>query len=148
MKQITIIITLLCITACVIGCNKSQSPSEQIDKLTTDTKKAGQDMKEYSYAQKDEFVAFMQTRMTALEKDLDKLSATIENSSDQVKGEAKPKLNALREQAAGLNLEIGNVKNATESTWDSVKAGSKKAYAALEDGFQQSRQWVSEKIKP
>jgi hypothetical protein len=40
------------------------------------------------------------------------------------------------------------VKNATESTWESVKSGTRKAYEALKEGFQQSRQWVSDKIAP
>ncbi len=39
-------------------------------------------------------------------------------------------------------------KNATESTWDSVKSGFQKAYDATKDGFNQSRQWVSDKIAP
>jgi hypothetical protein len=29
-----------------------------------------------------------------------------------------------------------------------VKSGTRKAYAALKEGFQQSRQWVSDKIAP
>jgi hypothetical protein len=43
---------------------------------------------------------------------------------------------------------LQNVRNATESTWDSVKATSKKAFDSLKAGFQQSRQWVSDKIAP
>ncbi len=39
-------------------------------------------------------------------------------------------------------------KDATESTWDHVKSGSSKAYDDLKDGFQNARQWVSEKIAP
>jgi hypothetical protein len=64
------------------------------------------------------------------------------------KAEARPKLAALRDQSAKLKTQLSEVENATESTWDSVKAGSKKAYEALADGFQQARQWVSEKIAP
>jgi hypothetical protein len=44
--------------------------------------------------------------------------------------------------------ESHKVKNATESAWDSVKAGTRKTYDALKDGFQQSRQWASETIAP
>ena len=32
--------------------------------------------------------------------------------------------------------------------WDDVKAGSKKAYNELADGFQKARQWVGDKIAP
>ena len=79
---------------------------------------------------------------------LDQLAAKIEKSSDTAKAEAKPKLDALRGQAAKLNKKLDEARNATESTWDDVKAGFKKGYAELKDGFNQARQWVSDKIAP
>ena len=83
-------------------------------------------MKNYTFAQKDEFVKAMQGQLTALNQDLDKLSAKIDSSSDAVKAEAKPKLQALRDQATKLNQQLADASNATESTWDGVKADSKK----------------------
>ena len=83
-----------------------------------------------------------------LNRDLDQLAAKIESSSDAVKAEAQPKLQALRDQAAQLNKQLDEARNATESTWDSVKAGFQKAYEATKDGFNQARQWVSDKIAP
>jgi hypothetical protein len=47
-----------------------------------------------------------------------------------------------------LNKQLEDARNATESTWDSVKNGFNKAYDATKDGFQQARQWVSDKIAP
>jgi uncharacterized coiled-coil DUF342 family protein len=105
-------------------------------------------MKDYTFAQKAEFVKTMQGQLDALNKDLDQLSAKIDSSSDAVKAEAKPKLQALRDQAAQLNKQLDEVKNATESTWDSVKNDFYKAYEATKDGFNQARQWVSDKIAP
>ena len=86
--------------------------------------------------------------MTTLNQDLDKLSAKIDNSSDAIKAEAKPKLQALRDQAAKLNQQLADAQNASESTWDSVKAGSQKACDAMEKSFTEARQWVSDKIAP
>ena len=148
MKIKPLVITFLPIIAFAAGCNKEQTTSQQIDKIQTETKAAAQDMKDYTFAQKTEFVQKMQNQLTALDQDLDKLSAKIEKSSDAVKAEAKPKLQALRDQAAQLNKQLDEVKNATESTWNDVKAGSKKAYDTLKDGFQQARQWASDKIAP
>ena len=88
------------------------------------------------------------SQLAAINKDLDQLEAKIEKSSDAVKAEAKPKLQSLRDQAAKLNKHLDEAKNATESTWDSVKASSKKAYNELKDGFNNARQWVSDKIAP
>ena len=148
MKHKTLLVTFLSVAAFVVGCNKEETASQQLDKIQEKTKEAAQDMRDYSYAQKTEFVEKMQGQLAAINKDLDQLEAKIEKSSDAVKAEAKPKLQTLRDQAAKLNKHLDEAKNATESTWDSVKAGSKKAYNELKDGFQQARQWVSDKIAP
>ena len=141
-------ITVLSVAAFATGCNKEQTTSEQISKVQTETANAGQDMKDFTFAQKTEFVTKMQGQLDTLNKDLDQLSAKIESSSDTVKTEAKPKLQALRDQSSQLTKQLDTVRNATESTWDSVKATSQKAFDSLKDGFQQSRQWLSDKIQP
>ena len=148
MKNKTLVITFLSIAAFAVGCEKEQTTSQQIENVKTETKQAAQDMKDYTFAQKAEFVKQMQIQLDALNKDLDQLAAKIESSSDAVKAEAKPKLQALRDQAAQLNKQLDEARNATESTWDSVKNGFQKAYEATKDGFNQARQWVSDKIAP
>ena len=148
MKNRTLAVTFLSIAAFAVGCNKEQTTSEQIDKVQAETKQAAQDMKDYTFAQKAEFVKQMQGQLDSLNQDLDQLSAKIEKSSDAVKAEAKPKFQALRDQTAQLNKQLDEARNATESTWDSVKGGFKKAYEASKEGFQQARQWVSDKITP
>ena len=107
MKNKTLVITLLSIAAFAVGCEKEQTTSQQIEKVKTETKQAAQDMKDYTFAQKAEFVKTMQGQLDALNKDLDQLSAKIDSSSDAVKAEAKPKLQALRDQAAQLNKQLG-----------------------------------------
>ena len=148
MKNKALVIAFLSIAAFAVGCNKEQTPSQQIEKVKTETKQAAQDMKDYTFAQKAEFVKQMQIQLDNLNRDLDQLAAKIESSSDAVKAEAQPKLQALRDQAAQLNKQPDEARNATESTWDSVKAGFQKAYEATKDGFNQARQWVSDKIAP
>ena len=148
MKKITLLVSFLSAAAFVVGCDQDKTASQQIDQVKTETKQAASDMKDYTFAQKDEFVKYMQGQLTTLNADLDKLSAKIDSSSDAVKTEAKPKLQALRDQATKLNQQLADDANATETTWDSVKAGTKKAYDAVEKGFMDARQWVSDKIAP
>lgn len=148
MKNNKLIITFLSAAAFTVGCNKEGTTSQQIDKAQAKTEEAAQDIKDYAYAQKAEFVEKMRTQLAGLSRDLDQLAARIEKSSDAVKAEAQPKLQALRDQTAHLNKQLDEVKNATESTWDSVKNGFKKAYESSKDGFNQARQWVSDKIAP
>ena len=152
MKHNKLIITFLAaagvVVGCIVGCHKEQTASEQLDKVKTETKAAAQDMKDYTFAQKTEFVTKMQRQLDTLNKDLDQLSKKIESSSDTIKADATPKLQALRDQSAGLTKQLDNVRNATESTWNSVKATSQKSFDSAKDGFQQARQWLSDKIQP
>ena len=148
MNKKPLLVTFLAAATFAVGCNKEQTASQQIEKVKTETKQAAQDMKNYTFAEKAEFVKAMQGQLTALNQDLDKLSAKIDSSSDAIKAEAKPKLQALRDQAAQLNQQLADASNATESTWDSVKAGSQKAYDAMVKSFADARQWVSDKIAP
>jgi chromosome segregation ATPase len=150
MKNTSLAITFLAIVAFAVGCKPSEqnSTSQQLEKVKTETKADAQAMKDYTYAQRAEFVTTMQGQLDTLNKDIDALSTKIDNSSDAVKADAKPKLQALREEAAGLNKQLDEAKNATESTWDKVKAGTEKAYNGLKDDFQQARQWASDKIAP
>ena len=60
MKKQLIPITLLSITAFISGCDNDKTTSQQLDKVKTETKEAAQDMNDYTYAQKDEFVKSMQ----------------------------------------------------------------------------------------
>jgi cytochrome c556 len=157
MKYQQLVITFLAVTAFVVGCKPSaestasdnrESTAQQFDKVKKETKETAQDMKDYAYAQKTEFVAKMQGQLDEINRDLDQLAAKIEKASDTAKAEAKPKLQALRDQAAKLKTQLDKAKDATESTWEDVKTGFKKGYSDLKDGFNQARQWVSDKIAP
>ena len=148
MKRTKLMITFLSAAAFTVGCKQEATTSQQIDKIQAKTEEVAQDLKDYSYAQKTQFVEHMQGQLAALNREVDQLAARIENSNDAVKAEAKTKLQALRDQTTQLNKRLDEVKNATESTWDTVKSGFKKAYESSKDGFQQARQWVSDKVAP
>ncbi|MHB8520985.1 MAG: sll1863 family stress response protein [Limisphaerales bacterium] len=156
-KPTKLAITFLSIAAFAVGCKPTAEQSTaqdqdattaQFDKVKKETKEAAQGIKDYAYAQKAEFVEKMQGQLNEINRDLDQLSAKVEKSSETTKAEAKTKLKALREQAAKLNTQLDAAKDANESTWNDVKAASRKAYDELKDSFQQLRQWLSDKIAP
>jgi chromosome segregation ATPase len=136
------------LVALAAGCDQKPTTSQQLDQLKTETQAAAQDLQDYTFARKAEFVETMEVQLAALKQELDQLAAKIESSSDAVKADARPKLQALRYEVMQLDKHLDNARHATESTWDSVKATSQKAFDSLKDGFQQSRQWVSDKIAP
>jgi chromosome segregation ATPase len=150
MKNKTITLTLLALVLFAAGCKPSQDTAakEQIAKVEAETQDASAKMKSYTYAQKDQFVADMQAQLASLNQDLDKLATDISNASDQVKAEAQPKLQALRDQAAQLNQQLDQAKSADEATWDNVKASFNDAYDKAKDSFNDARAWLSQKISP
>lgn len=153
LKHKTLAITFLTITAFAVGCKPSaQAPrkttSEQFDTLNRKAKEAAQEIKDYAYAQKAVFVAKMQSQLEEINRDLDRLAASIESSSDAAKAKARPQLQALRDQTAKLIQQLDEARNADESAWEDVKGGFQKGYAQFLDAFQEARQWVSEKVAP
>jgi DNA anti-recombination protein RmuC len=148
MKDQALLLPFIAVVVLTVGCNKSETTAQQLDQVQAETKQAVQDLKDYTFAQKTEFTASMQAQLAEINLELDQLAAKIENSSDAAKAEAKPRLQALREKADALGKQLEKTKDATEPTWESVKAGSKQAYGELKDGFTEVRQWLSEKIAP
>lgn len=152
MKPQTLLATLAALAALAVGCDKPtptvETTTQQLNRVEEKTAEVAQDLKNYTYAQKGEFLTQMRSQVAALNRDLDQLAAKIETSSDVIKTEAKPRLQTLRDQTAKLNSQLDEVKNATESTWDSVKAGVQNSYEASKEGFNQARQWASEKLAP
>ncbi len=160
MKRTQLVISLFSAAAfaVTVGCQKeSDAPmadaanrdaSAQLDKVKEETKEAIDATKDYAYAQKAEYAAKIRAELSELNKELDQLSAKVERSSASAKTEAKAKLQDVRERVARLGEKLDGVQNATESTWDEVKAGVKKGYEEVKDSFNQARQWLSEKIAP
>jgi len=145
MKHRLATLTLFSLAALTVGCD-TQTTSEQIGKLKSETKQAGQELKDYDYAHKTEFVVSMQAELDAINRELDALAAKVANSSDAAKADAEPKLQALRDQSARLASQLDNATNADESTWSEVKSGFRTGYAELKDGFNQAGEWISDKI--
>lgn len=68
MKHKNLFVTFLPLTAFAVGCKPAEekSTSGQIERLTQQTKDVSQDMKDFTFAQKAEFVAKMQSQLDAL----------------------------------------------------------------------------------
>ena len=149
MKNLLLTISLLG-AVLAAGCKPSttDTTAQQLDKAQAATKDAANQIRDYTYEQKAEFVAAMQSQLADLNRSLDEISARIEKSGAAVQADAEPKLVALRGQATQLGKQLAKIADATPSTWSVIKADSEKAYAALKDGVAQSRQWISDKVAP
>src|SRR5262245_54094877 len=158
MKRISYVITLLAATAMAVtvGCQKKPEPTAptaedsaaQLEKLKKKTQEAVDASRDYAYVQKAEYAAKIRSEVADLNKELDQLSGKIEASSTAAKDEAKAKLQAVREKVTRLTEKLDGVQSASEATWNDVQSGVKQAYDDVKSTFNQTRQWLAEKIKP
>jgi chromosome segregation ATPase len=100
---------------------------------------------DYTYSQKDAFIAKTQDKLDALDKSIKKLSGKVASATDATKADAHAKLQNLRGKRADLDKKLGEVKNATEASWNDAKKNFEKAYDDLKKSLKQTWQWMSDK---
>jgi gas vesicle protein len=105
-------------------------------------------MRDYVYAEKTEFVDAMKKDLAAIEADLDRLSAEVEQSRGEARAKAKLELEAARKKWAEAKAQLDAAEAATEDTWEDVKRGFKKSYGELKESIAEARQWLSDEIEP
>jgi DNA anti-recombination protein RmuC len=141
----------LMLTAAVLiatGCDKKRTTSEKLDNVEAKTAEVAQDIKDYTFAERDEFVRKERAVLADINRDLDELAARVEESTAAVKAEAQPRIEALRERTARLNKQLDDASNTTESGWEKFKAEVREAQAKSKEEFNKARQWLSDKIAP
>jgi len=150
MKKSTLLITLIAFYAIIFAVTRKKSATtmREFDRVQEQNTDTTWQMKDYVYAQKDEFILNMKTRLAGLTRDLDQFKDRIERSGDVIKADAKPKIDALLAQIEVLNKQLNRAVTATESTWDSAKGDIRAGYLASKNDYQQASQWLSEKIAP
>ena len=155
MKNTLLVSSLIVVVALATACKPSTATpatqttaAKELDKVQAATTSAAMEMKDFTFAQRTEFVVKMRAQVAELNASIEEVSLRIAASSDAVKEKSASKLAALRAQSAALDKQLDAITSATQSTWSRVKADSEKAYAALKDGVNQSRQWVSDVIAP
>jgi DNA anti-recombination protein RmuC len=142
MKSNTLMVTFLSAAAFAMGCSKETTTTTQIEKIQEKTEATAQDMKEYTYAQRAQYADDMRAQLAAQDREMEQLSIRVEKANEAARNEDRPKLQALRDQRARMNKQLDDIKDASESNWNSVKADSRKAFADMKDGFNRSRQWI------
>ena len=148
MKNKALVLTIVAATVIAAGCDKRQTTSAQLDRVQAKTADVAQDMKDYTFAEKDEFVSEMRVKLAELNRDLDELAVKVRNSTVAIKADAQPRIAALREHTAHLNQQLDEAANASAPRWDQFKAEVRRTHEASTEDFRKARQWLSEKIAP
>lgn len=120
MKPNELAVTFLAATVFMVGCKPNSEPkpadsakpegmentTQQIEKVTKETKEAAQAINDYAYAQRMQFAADMKAKLKDINTQLDQLAVKLETANDDVKTEGKAKLDALRNQVTVLDLSL------------------------------------------
>jgi peptidoglycan hydrolase CwlO-like protein len=125
---------------------KETAPSA--DKVLAKTQEAVQVTKEYAYGQKDEFIAKTTEELAEVQKEIDRLAAQVESTRDDARAEAKAKLQIVRDKADSLRRQVNELKRATASSWNEVRAGYNNTQGELKSAFNDARRWLADKIAP
>ncbi|MFA6034168.1 MAG: hypothetical protein WC889_14815 [Myxococcota bacterium] len=146
MRHKLLIVTFLCAAAVAPGCsyaNGNKSVAPQLDGAVK-----AQESQEFAFRHKAEFVEKMKKELAELQKQLDRLSARVDRSTDTAKADAKAKLEEVREKMVLTRNILTQAEHATEETWEDVKAGITKTFGEMKHSYTDTRQWLSDKIAP
>lgn len=130
------------------GVDRVAGVARPIKRAKAKARATTQNREDHPFAQQAEFTGEMLGRMAEVYQELNLLAARIEKSGAAAQPEARIRLQALREQTAQLNRQLGEFTNATEATWGDVKAVFEAGHAALKERFHDARQWASDRIAP
>ena len=140
----------------VVGCNPSaETTSDPATETTeqemtrTDATRTGatraegsrtdgdatRDSETYTYEQRTQFIASMETELEAINDSIDELAQRIERSGAEAKAVATPRLNELRNEARLLQNRLDEVKEATDSNWNTVTASTRETYDNLKQNL-------------
>lgn len=117
-------------------------------KARTGTPAAAGQPRDPTYAQKQALVGDMGRRLVELQREIDQLSAQVDRSRAAARADAKAKLAIVRQQWTRAKEQLDQAAKATDTTWETVKRGVRKSYAEVQDSFEETRQWLSDKIEP
>jgi len=159
-KQTIMLITAVLMIGGITGCDwfSGKSDAEKsLDKLQAELVEVREKKEKeivakihpgYTYAQKKQFVNEMKKELDEIQKDLDKLSERVARSKGDTKESWEKRLNVVREELELTKAKIKDAENAKESGWEDVKNGFSKARDSLKKSFEDTRQWLSDKIEP
>jgi hypothetical protein len=111
-----------------------------------DIKDSMQATKDYTYDEKDAFVASASVDLDTLDQKIKELSDKVATTSDSVKADAQTKLQELRDKRAVLNQKLDSVKNATEADWNDAKIAFQNSYDDVKNSLKQAWQWLNDKL--
>jgi hypothetical protein len=159
MKHTVRIMLFLVVGGFVTGCKATDKDSKaqsddlgtaaaQREKAMTATKEAAQSIQHYAYAQRVEFIDAAKRELSDIQREMERLRAAADRSTGAARADAEAKLEVLSDKLAAAKTQFDRAATATEASWEDVQNRYQKARGDLKDSFDETRQWLSEKMEP
>lgn len=135
-------ITVLAVSVGLLGCDKSNEASLDRPATNVTAREVKQEVreaiaagKEYLSSNKDQFVASAEVKLKQLDAKIAELGARAQTLQADAKAETTKAIDALSEQRAKLGDKLEAVKQASQETWQDVKAGFESALSEVEKAY-------------
>jgi peptidoglycan hydrolase CwlO-like protein len=103
---------------------------------------------DYTYSQKEEYLAKIRSDLNNIKMDLDDLEKSVKRASGHAKKEANDKIRTTKVRVSKLNEEVAELKASSEKEWKEVKKKYIESVSRAKDAIESSRKWLSTKIAP
>jgi hypothetical protein len=127
------------------GSNAWEATKEGASNAWASVKLSLQSSANYTYDKKDAFVTDAQADLAVMDQKIKDLSDKVAASSDSVKADAQAKLQDLQTQRTALDKKLDDVKNSSETDWDSTKTAFINSYNDTKSSLKQAWQWLKDK---
>ena len=136
----------------LVGCSgtskEEASSDERLEALKEKVDDLNQDVSDYSYAQKEEFVNKMEKELARLKKDIIALEEKAKETDGSAKTEAQTRIQEIKDGTKELEKKVSMLKDATEDKWEDIKVKFNESMDDVKEAIEKSRTWISEKIAP
>ena len=128
--------------ACTSETDSEAAPETRDQAAATDLEDVGREMAEagetltaYAYDQRDEFVAWANDRLDAVDDEINDLESEIEAAGEAANEEWRQSLEELEQARRELGERLTAATESTEEAWSELQAGFAKAQQALADSI-------------
>lgn len=121
------------------------SKLEDVEQKSAEVRRA---IRDYAYAEKADLIAEVKKDLSAIETEMDRLSAKVDSSKGEAKADAKAKLEGVRTKWAEAKERLDDADDASDAEWEDVKRNVERSYGELQDSFDDARQRLSDEIAP
>lgn len=121
---------------------ETSTDKASIEEVKQETEDLLQTLDAYTVDQKDEAIHKIKAALDKLDKRIDTLETSVDESWEEMDKEAREKasdsLEVLRNQRNQVAESYGSLKSSTKNAWEHLKVGFSDAYKTLDEAWEKS----------